>query len=140
MSFSIRLLPADERDLDGQPMGQIEVGTFSERFSCYPTSIPISGFESKWRDELNGLVESARTAFLQYDPRLSWVIYRESEVCFVREVLAIDGDFSKHSERSCGTDGEAKVSEWTTTVAAVRRFLEAEQDGGGKPATRHESK
>jgi hypothetical protein len=124
--FSVRLLPEDKSDLNGQPMGQIEIGSFRECFSCYPFSIPISDFEARWRAELISLVEGARTAFLQYEPKFAWVVYREGEHCFVREVLAMDGYFSVHSDRSIYAEGEHKVSEWTTTVSAVRRFLEAE--------------
>lgn len=126
--FAIRLLNDGERDPHGARMGQIEVGSFTERFSCYPCSIPISEFETSWRSELKGLLTDSRSAVLQYEPKFAWMVYREGEECFLREVLAMDGDFSLHSERSPQTEEEPPVSEWKTTVTAVRRFLEeAEQ-------------
>jgi hypothetical protein len=82
--FSVRVLPG----LEGK--GEITIGDFTERFGCAPSE--REGLERRWQSELRRLVAGASAVALVHDPRFAWVIYRDGESCFIRQVFAADGD------------------------------------------------
>jgi hypothetical protein len=133
--FSIRLLPPARRGSDGQRLGEIVVGDFREVFSCYPAGAPLDDLPAVWRAELAALVSGERVALLRHDPRFAWVVYREGEDCFVQQRLSIDGEFRGLLPRVVTTEEGEAVSEWATSLAAIRQYLAAEPsataDGGG---------
>jgi hypothetical protein len=60
---------------------------------------------------------------LIHDPRFAWIIYREGDSCFVQQRLAINGQFFPVApRRTCNEDGD-RISEWTTNVEEIERFL-----------------
>ena len=124
--FSIRVLPANESDVDSQRLGEISIGEFTERFACYPNGPNADELDSAWRVELRKLIEGAAAVALAHDPRFAWVIYREGENCFVQQVFSPDGDFRGHlaSHITVTEDGNC-VSEWNTDVSAIAQFLGA---------------
>ena len=117
--FAIRVLPAHERGPEGETLGEITVGSFTERFACVvgPTT------ETEWRAELQALVDGNSIATLVHDPRFAWVIYRRGDLCFVQQCFVADGNFREMPSRVTVTDEGEAVSEWGTTVGAVRKFL-----------------
>jgi hypothetical protein len=124
--FSIGLLPPPQSGHDGARLGEIVIGQFNERFSVHPISAEIQDVQSLWRAELRKLVAGASSVALIFDPRFAWVIYREESTCFVQEVLALDGDFSSHlGARHTLTEDGNRISEWTTDLSSIERFIDA---------------
>ncbi len=121
--FAIRLLPPDSLGADGERLGEIVVGDFRERFACHSA---VSGLEAGWRAELAALVRGEPVAVLRHDPRFAWLVYREGGECFVQQRLSLDGTFVGLLPRVVTTEDGDTVSTWTTSVGAVRRFLDAE--------------
>jgi hypothetical protein len=130
--FAIRLLPPTQIGFDGQRLGEIVVGDFQEVFPCH--SDDLAGLEDRWRERLRSLIEGDSVIILQHDPRFAWVVYRDGGDCHIQERLSIDGSFANLTPRVTRTEDGRRVSEWTTTVTAIRQFLDAEPgataDGG----------
>src|SRR5437879_5043965 len=124
--FAIRLLPPTRVDLDGQRLGEIVVGDFRETFACH--SDDFAGLEDGWRKRLRALVKGEPAVVLRHDPRFAWIVYREGADCYVQQRLSVDGSFADVIPRVTTTEDGDAVSEWVTTLAAVRRFLSAEQE------------
>ena len=118
--FAIRILPTSLPEPDGPPLGEITVGDFTERFVCYPAD----SREAKWREQLQALVGGKPVALLVHDPRFAWVMFREAEVCFVQQKFSRDGTFTDLGARTTVTEDGHPVSEWKTTIAEIRRFLQ----------------
>ena len=124
--FAIRVLPATERDVDGQHLGEITISEFTERFACYPGGAGADELDRVWRAELRKLVDGATAVALAHDPRFAWVIYREGQSCFVQQVFSSDGDFRDHlASHTAVTEDGHRVSEWNTDVSAIAEFLGA---------------
>jgi hypothetical protein len=117
--FAIRMLPDSQSEPDGPPLGQITIGDFTERFACFAAD----SRELKWKEQLQRLVDGQPVALLVHDPRFAWVIYRAGDTCFVQQQFSRDGTFRDLSARTSATDDGQPVSEWRTSVAAIRRFL-----------------
>jgi hypothetical protein len=124
--FSIRLLPPAFRGLDGQRLGEIVIGDIREVFSCYPGGTPIDDLPIQWRAELALLVSGKSVALLRHDPRFAWVVYREGDDCFIQERFSTDGQFRGLMPRIVTTEEGEAVSEWVTSLAAVRHYLDTE--------------
>ena len=121
--FAIRLLPATQVGLDGERLGEIVVGDFRETFAC--RSDDFAGLEDHWRERLRAFVEGEQAVILRHDPRLAWVAYSEGVNCYVQQRLLIDGGFADLLPRVATTEDGDRVSEWTTSFAAIRQFLDA---------------
>jgi hypothetical protein len=132
--FSIRLLPPARRGSDRQRLGEIVVGNFREVFSFYPSGAPVNELPAVWRAELAALVAGEPVALLRHDPRFAWVVYREGEECFIQQRLSIDGRFQGLLPRVVTTEEGQAVSEWETSLGAIRQYLAADPfaaaDGG----------
>jgi hypothetical protein len=133
-AFSIRLLPADERGPDGQRVGEICVGEFSERFAVYAFDGTAEAVAARWRDQLRLLVDGASAVGLPTASNMTWLLYRVGKAVLVRQMLMLPGVGPKLAQGGsvvdipeCTTvteDGD-RISEWTTTVEAVSAFVAA---------------
>jgi hypothetical protein len=121
--FAIRILPPTRLGPDGQRLGEIVVGDFHEVFACH--SNDIAKLEAHWREQLRALLEGEPLAVLQRDPRFAWVAYNEDPICYIRQWLSIDGSFRHLLPRMSTTEDGERISEWTTSLAAIRQFLNA---------------
>ena len=119
--FAIRMLPESQSGPDGEPLGEITIGDFTERFACYPAD----SREARWREQLQALVDGNPLALLVHDPRFAWVVYREGDICFVQQQFSRDGTFNDLGPRTTVTEDGDPVSEWKTSVADIRRYLQA---------------
>jgi contact-dependent growth inhibition (CDI) system CdiI-like immunity protein len=126
--FEIRLLPPSQVGPDGQRLGMITIGDFTEIFAVWDTKKRVSQMESCWRDELYKLLGGTVAVALIHDPRLAWIIYREGEHCFVQQRLAVDGEFYPIAPRRRYTPDGKRISEWATTVRDIERFLNVTAD------------
>ena len=123
--FAIRLLPLDQSWADGERLGEIVVGDFREGFACHLAGT-ILGLEASWRAELTELTRGKPVAVLQHDPRCAWIVYREGGECFVQQRLSLDGTFGGLLPRVTTTEEGDAVSTWSTSLAAIQWFLDAE--------------
>jgi hypothetical protein len=123
--FAIRVLPASQLGPDGQRLGEITIGDFTERFACNFPKGSIEQLESNWRAELRRLVSGAAAVALVHDPRFAWVFYRDGTRCFIQQKLLLHGDFQNVASRQTKTEDGQTVSEWITHVSDSERFLGA---------------
>ena len=119
--FSIRLLPESERGLEGETLGEITVGDFTERFAYFGSASP----ELDWKALLQALLDGQPAVVLVHDPRFAWVVYREGDLCFVQQQLSLDGQFNDLLSRQTTTEDGERISEWRTTLHAIRQFVQA---------------
>jgi hypothetical protein len=126
--FAIRLLPPEIRGTNGERLGEIVIDDFRECFACHLASGVDGEPEASWRAALAALTESESVAVLRHDPQCAWVIYREGDECFVQQRLSLSGTFESLLPRTITTEDGDAVSMWTTSVAAVRQFLDGEPD------------
>ena len=54
--FEIRLLANSKLGPDGQRLGEITIGDFTEEFSCYSNDGSVDDMERRWRAELRRLI------------------------------------------------------------------------------------
>ena len=120
--FEIKVLPPSELGPDGQRLGRITIGDFTERFSCYCKE-SLTQLEAQWRDELRKLIQGKSAIALIHDPRFAWIIYREGNSCFVQQRLAINGEFYPLEPRRTSTEDGDRTSEWTINMVEIERFL-----------------
>jgi hypothetical protein len=52
-------------------------------------------------------------------------VYREGNLCFVQQRLSLDGRFDDLLPRQTKTEDGERVSEWSTTLEAIRQFVHA---------------
>jgi hypothetical protein len=122
--FAIQLLPLTRVGLDGQRLGEIVVGDFRETFACH--SADFGELEHGWRELLRALVEGEPAVVLRHDPRFAWIVYREGADCYVQQRLSVDGTFADILPGVTTSEDGHAVSEWATSLDAVRQFLNAE--------------
>lgn len=132
--FSIRLLPVTERCPDGQPLGEIRVGSFVERFAIYPFAGDVESMAARWSDGLRSLLGGATAVGLPTACNMTWVLYRSGSNVFVQQMLMLPGigpqllpdgtvgQIPPHAEFN--EDGQ-RISQWDTTIEAVAAFVAA---------------
>jgi hypothetical protein len=113
-------------------MGEIRIDNFVERFAIYPFLRPIEHVAARWKDELRALIVGAEAVGLPTASNMTWVFYRFEQRVLVRQMLMLPGSGPKMlrtmkvikipTYRSADTKREP-VSEWATTVDAIRAFL-----------------
>ena len=123
--FDIRLLPATQLGPDGQRLGVISVGDFTEYFACHRHAVPVDEFEGLWRHELSKLIGGEPAVALVHDPHFAWVVYRVGQRCFVQQILSPTGSFSNLGPRNTHTEEGDRISEWTIDLAEIRSLLAA---------------
>jgi hypothetical protein len=126
--FEIRVLPPSQLGPDGQRLGTITIGNFTETFPCYCGEGSISEMESRWIDELRKLLADKSAVALIHDPRFAWIMYREDNSCYVQQRLATNGEFFPIAPRRTHNEDGDRISEWTTYVVEIERFLRSSRD------------
>ena len=132
-TFSIKLLPASDDDVEGVRYGRITVGTFQESFEVCPWEANDSAdtVSTQWYVALRTLLHGADYVALRTQALRAWMLYRQGEKVFVQDVLLLDDaawpeDSNRVNTlppRRTQTDDGAPVSEWHTTISAIRTFL-----------------
>ena len=132
--FSIDLLPEGERTSYGDRLGQIRVGQFSERIVV--AALPgqdVSALPTEWRRNLRELLERVDAVALRTQPHEVWVLYRCDSAVFVQNQmlvpdwpgsLSVEGAVVSVPGRQTVTEDGDPISEWATSVADVRDFLD----------------
>lgn len=123
--FEIALLPPHQLGPDGQRLGRIRIGDFSERFACHAVDGMVDSLPIEWRSALCRLVDGARCVALVHDPRFAWLVYRDRDICFVQQKLSLDGSFDVDSPRETVAEDVGHISEWATSIGAICQFLAA---------------
>ena len=123
--FAIRLLSESELGPSGERLGEITVGTFCERFACSSAGVSIEHLEGQWIDALKALIAGSPAVALPHDPRFAWVVYREGKDCYVQQRLSPQGRFDDLLPRETVSSEGDRISEWSTSLAAIERFVGA---------------
>ena len=89
--FDICLLPSSQLGPDGQRLGRITIGDFTERFACHPVIASVEEYPRIWKEKLRLLIDGQSSVALVHDPRFAWIIYRDGESCHVQQHLALNG-------------------------------------------------
>ncbi|MBX3397976.1 MAG: hypothetical protein KF873_04475 [Gemmataceae bacterium] len=131
--FAIRLLPETQRGSDGERLGEIVVDDFRETFSCHLEN--YAELEYEWGKRLRALLEGEPAIALRHDPRFAWIVFREGSDCFVQQRLSIGGDFAPLLPRVTVYEENDAVSEWKTSIHAIRGFLDKESNRNAGPTS-----
>ena len=137
MTFSIAIDALMSIDMS-EPCGRIVVSDWQEPFLIAPVSghpRPEESFEGLWRSELTRLINGAPAVVLPTQPGRGWVLYREDDHVYVQEQLFMvpdeDGElvldastFAIQPRETISDEGD-EISEWATTVQAIKSFLES---------------
>lgn len=123
--FDIRVLPVTQLGPDGERLGEITVGEFTERFACHGHAKPVDEFENLWRHELLGLIDGESAVALVHDPRFAWIVYRVGLRCYVQQKLSPTGAFADLEPRRTHTEDGERISEWATSLVEIQRYLAA---------------
>jgi len=120
--FAIHLLPPSTRGGDGERLGQITIGRFTELFGCYPShGQSIRSMASRWRTQLRRLVGCDESAVALDTGGAAWIIYRVGKRCYIQQRYFLSRASREIGPRHTHADGQ-RISEWSTTVAEVARF------------------
>lgn len=143
--FAIHLLPETMLDLEGRRMGEIRVGSFVERFTVFPFLGSVEAVAALWTQELNELAAGASAVGLPTASNMTWILYRRGASIKVHQMLLLRGCkglprktrpsgpkllksgrvTSIPPYRAIDDEGH-RISEWSTTLAAIRAFLAAQ--------------
>ena len=141
-TFGIRFLGAAESGPpDGVAYGEIQIGAFRERFQSDLSFWKKADYARQWRSAISWILESDRAAMITSlgDPASAnfirwWVMYREArEIVFQEQVLFINeltAPFDPEvtwkivRERRTVSENGQEISEWRSSVEALRAFLE----------------
>ena len=126
--FEIRLLASSQLGPDGQRIGEITIGEFTEKFPCNSSEGTVNEMELRWRANLRRLIAGESAVDLIHDPRFAWIIYREGDCCFVQQKLSVNGEFYPITPRRMHNENGNRISEWTTSVLEIERFLALPRD------------
>lgn len=122
--FAIQLLPPSCRGGNGERLGRITVGRFTELFSCYPQrGQSVRGMAAQWRVQLRRLVTGEQPAVALVTGGAAWVVYRARKRCYIQQRYFITPASRVIGRRETHGDDGQRISEWSTTVDEVARFL-----------------
>lgn len=122
--FDIHLLSSSELGPDGQRLGRITIGDFTERFVCHSLpGVSVDEMPKIWKEQLRSLTQGASAVALVHEPRFAWILYREGEHCFVQQRLAIDGCFDSILPRETVNEDGDRISEWPVSLQAILKFV-----------------
>jgi hypothetical protein len=120
--FAIHLLPPSTRGGDGERLGRITIGRFTEIFGCYPArGKSIRGMASRWRAQLRRFVSGDEPAVALDAGGAAWILYRVGKRCYIQQRYFLPRVSREIGSRHTHTDGQ-RISEWSTTVAEVAQF------------------
>lgn len=120
--FAIRILPPSERGPEGERLGEITIGAFTERFACAAIK-SVEELEADWRCELHSLLAGEPQIAMVHDPRFAWIVYRVGNDCYVQQHLSIAESFKPIPNRCTVNEDGERISEWNTSIAEIEKFL-----------------
>jgi len=121
--FAIQLLPPSVRGGDGERLGRITVGRFTELFGCYPArGQSFRSMAARWRTQLRRLVAGQEPAVALVTGGAAWIVYRVGKRCFIQQTYFITRASREIGRRETHSDGQ-RISEWRTTVEEIARFI-----------------
>ncbi len=121
--------------------GQIVIGEFSEQFNSPIEYWNASDYRKQWTEALQRITGGADLSCLitsMKDPQSAefivwWPMYRVGKTVFIQNQLMflkdVRGEFEESNpylliqSRETMTDDGEPISEWETTVVAIRNFL-----------------
>lgn len=141
LSAENRMPPPDDPEVQGCRYGEIRIGSFRERFLSAVTFWSEARYEQQWIEAAKRILTDGKTALMSSvtEPASTnfvrwWAMYRDGETIVVQEQLCFLDKLTEQFDpeaverfvsprETISEDGE-KISEWTTTVSAMRAFLD----------------
>ena len=140
-NFDIRFIPDGTADSPSEcRVGEVRIESFCERFVADVTFWRQAEYEKQWLDAALKIVGGDKTALIVSvsEPATAnfvrwWAMYRNEHVIFVQEQIRFLDELSELFDpcaverfvlprETVSEDGEL-ISEWSTTVSAVRDFI-----------------
>jgi hypothetical protein len=142
--FAIGFLPSEgSQDVFGEScrLGEIVIGRFREQFAAPVAYWKPNEYERQWVEGIERILrqhESSCLVTAMRDPKHAdhisvWPLYRAGNVVYVQNHIVVfselrqpfDGNapYASIRERETLSDDGAPISEWTTQVSVLRRFL-----------------
>jgi hypothetical protein len=124
--FAIQLLPPSVRGGDGERLGRITIGRFTELFGCYPPrGQSLRSMAAQWRAQLWRLVAGQQPAVALVTGGAAWIVYRVGKRCYIQQRYFITRASREIGRRETHSEDGQRISEWSTTVDEVARFIRA---------------
>jgi hypothetical protein len=124
--FAIELLPPSVVGGDGERLGRITVGRFTELFACYPPrGQSIRSIAAQWRAQLRRLVRGEQSAVALDTGGAAWIVYRAGKRCYIQQRYSISPASRDIGPRRTHDEDGHRISEWSTTLEEVARFIHA---------------
>jgi hypothetical protein len=122
--FSIQLLPACHRGGDGERLGRITIGRFTEIFGCYPSrGQSVRSMAARWRAQLRRLVAGEQPAAALVTGAAAWIVYRVGKRCYIQQRYFLTPASRKFGLRKTHSEDGQRISEWRTTFDDIARFI-----------------
>ena len=134
LQFAIVLLEDSGHGPSHEGRARVTIGAFEEVISLSPLrpEASVADLPDLWRHALLAFVDGADFAILRVAPAEIWVLYRVGELVAVQNQLLTpewEGEIDASGvpirpPQRRQMSGGARVSEWHTSITAIRDFLE----------------
>ncbi|MDJ0918870.1 MAG: hypothetical protein QNJ05_13980 [Woeseiaceae bacterium] len=130
--FSLEIVERSPENPEVDAVAKISIGSYSERFGvCFLPDGEKATIEN-WREELSQLVDGVGFASIRSQPLMAWILYQEGDAVIVQQHCLVEewegelddnGHIVRVPARTSSSADGVRVSEWTTTLDAIRSFL-----------------
>ena len=123
--FAIQLQPPSCRGGDGERLGRITVGNFTEIFACYPPprGQSVRSMAAQWRAQLRRLIAGEQPAVALITGTAAWIVYRVGERCYIQQRYFITASSRVIGPRRTHDEDGQRISEWNTPIDDITRFI-----------------
>jgi hypothetical protein len=122
--FAIQLLPPSCRGGDGERLGRITIGRFTELFGCYPQrGQSVRSMAAQWRMQLRRLIAGEQPAVALVTGLPAWIVYRAGKRCYIQQRYFITAASRELGPRRTHDEDGQRISEWSTRTEEIERFI-----------------
>ena len=121
--FAIQLRPPSCRGGDGERLGRITIGRFTEIFGCYPSrGQSVRSMAAQWRAQLRRLIAGEQPAVALATGAAAWIVYRVGKRCYIQQRYFVTPASREIGPRKTHSEDGQRISEWSTTTEDIARF------------------
>lgn len=129
--FKLEIIEEGTGDPDIDSLGQITIGNFKEMFEVSLRDNSVQKTMAQWTEELKKLLDGAHAVAIRTQALRAWILYRHDDTVYVQDQLIVDGwggtlgadgEIIKLPRRKTVTSDGDPISEWETTIEAIRVF------------------
>lgn len=145
-NFAIKIKDEKIRECYGMTccIGEIQIGKFKEEFEMSLEGLTIDDYKKQWKAGLQRIQTHTTSCLVsefensgKYPRVIMWVLYKEGEKIYIRNIFLCDKRFLKMLKKQPFTLencyefitprepslGAMPVSEWVTDLASINEFL-----------------